>query len=128
PAPPPPQSVFIEISADPLYTLGRDPLTNDLLGRCGGVNPYAGSLLAAPQVSVESVLRLNPQVMILSPYGSETLAARRDWWARHGPEAARARRLYAIDPDWLHLPGPRLVDAAEAISADLREARPRQSH
>ena len=125
PAPPPPQTVFIEISADPLYTLGRDPLTNDLLARCGGVNPYATHAIAAPQVSVESVLHLNPQVLIVSPYGRETLAARRAWWAQHGLPAALADRIYAVDPDQLHRPGPRLVDAAEAICADLRDSRTR---
>ena len=122
-APPPPQTVFIEISADPLSTLGRDPLTNDLLARCGGVNPSAANAIPAPQVSVESVLHLNPQVLLLSPYGRETLAARRAWWARHGLTAARTGRIYAIDPDQLHRPGPRLVDAAEAICADLRDHR-----
>ncbi len=122
PAPPPPQTVFIEISADPLYTLGRDPLTNDLLARCGGTNPYATHAIPAPQVSVESVLHLNPQVLIVSPYGRETLAARRAWWAQHGLAAALAGRIYAVDPDLRHRPGPRLVDAAEAICADLRNA------
>lgn len=125
PAPPPPQTVFIEISTDPLYTLGRDPLINDLLARCGGVNPYAGRAIAAPQVSVESVLHLNPQVLLVSPYGTETLAARTNWWAQHGLTAARTGRAYAIDPDQLHRPGPRLVDAAEAICADLRDSRAR---
>ncbi|WP_320346862.1 cobalamin-binding protein [Castellaniella sp.] len=125
PAPPPPQTVFIEISADPLYTLGRDPLTNDLLARCGGVNPYADSTIPAPQISVESVLHLNPQVLILSPSGHDTLAARRAWWAQHGLAAARTGRIYAIDPDQLHRPGPRLVAAAETICADLRDSRAR---
>ena len=125
PAPPPPQTVFIEISADPLYTLGRDPLINDLLARCGGVNPYAAHAIPAPQISVESVLHLNPQVLILSPYGRETLASRRAWWAQHGLTAAHASHIYAIDPDQLHRPGPRLVDAAEAICADLRDSRAR---
>ncbi len=123
PAPPPAQSVFIEVSTDPLFTLGKDPLINDLLARCGGVNPYANSQAAAPQVSLEAVLHLNPQVLIVSPYGGETLQARTRWWAAHGLRAARAGRLYAVNPDWLHRPGPRLIDAAEAICRDLRAAR-----
>ncbi|MFT0532666.1 cobalamin-binding protein [Castellaniella hirudinis] len=117
----PPVSVFIEISADPLYTLGNTPLINDILTRCGGVNPYADSPIAAPQVSVETVLHLNPQVLIVSPYGHETLAARTRWWADHGLSAARAGRVYAVNPDWLHRPGPRLVDAAEVICEDLAQ-------
>lgn len=119
-APPgPPQTVFIEVSPDPLYTLGNDPIINDLLVRCGGRNPYAGSRIAAPQVSVESVLHLNPDAVIMSPFAGDTLQARQAWWAQRGLRAARDGRFYAIDPDWLHRPGPRLVDAAEAMCRDL---------
>lgn len=120
PPPGPPRTVFIEVSSDPLYTLGHDPLIDDLLSRCGGVNPYASQAVAAPQVSIESVLHLNPDVMIMSPYGRQTLAARRAYWAGLGLRAALNGHIYAIDPDWLHRPGPRLVDAAEALCADLR--------
>lgn len=123
PLPGPPRTVFIEISADPLYTLGAAPIINDLLARCGGRNLYAGSRIAAPQVGVESVLHLNPDVVIMSPYGSDTLPARRAWWAQRGLQAARDGHFYAVNPDWLHRPGPRLVDAAEAVCRDLRVSR-----
>ncbi|MER1967539.1 cobalamin-binding protein [Castellaniella sp. GW247-6E4] len=115
----PPRSVFIEVGTDPLYTLGRDPLIDDLLSRCGGANVYASQTVAAPQVSVESVLRIDPDVVIVSPYGGQTLVARRGYWANLGLSAAVRGHLYAVDPDWLHRAGPRLVDAAEAICADL---------
>ena len=123
PAPPPQQTVFFEISVDPLYTLGHDPLTNDLLAHCGGINPYAHSVGAALPVSVESVLHQNPQVLIMSPYGRQTLAARQIWWAQHGLPAALAGHVYAIDPDLLHRPGPRLIDAAEILCKDLNQAK-----
>src|SRR5699024_661120 len=51
-----PVSVFIEVGTSPLYTIGGDPLLNDALRLCGGVNIYANSSVAAPQVSVESIL------------------------------------------------------------------------
>ncbi|HEX7387018.1 MAG TPA: cobalamin-binding protein [Castellaniella sp.] len=117
------QSVFIEVSADPLYTLGKDPLINDILRHCGGRNLYADSRIAAPQVSVESVLHLNPDVVIMSPEGHNTLQARRSWWARYGLPAAKDGHFYAIASDWLHRPGPRLVDAAVALCRDLESSR-----
>lgn len=123
-APPgPPLTVFIEVSVEPLYTLGKDPLIDDLLSRCGGINPYADRAVAAPQPSVESVLRIDPDIVIISPYGRQTLDARRAYWSALGLRAARRGNVYAIDPDWLHRPGPRLVDAAEALCADLARVR-----
>lgn len=114
------RTVFIEVSSNPLYTLGADPLINDMLDHCGGRNLYADTAVAAPQVSVESVLHLNPDVVILSPYGHETLPQRRAWWAQHGLAAALKNHIYAVNPDWLHRPGPRFVDAAEAICRDIK--------
>lgn len=116
-------SVFLEISAEPLYTLGKDPLINDMLARCGGHNLYANSTIAAPQVSVESVLHRRPDALIISPNGRETLAARQEFWRTLRLPAALAGHIYAIDPDWLHRPGPRMVDAAESLCADLAQAR-----
>ncbi|WP_269496500.1 helical backbone metal receptor [Castellaniella sp. S9] len=123
-----PLTVFIEVGVDPLYTLGKDPLVDDLLARCGGVNPYADRAVAAPQASVESVLRIDPDVVIVSPYGRQTLAARSAYWTGLGLRAAMRGHLYAIDPDWLHRPGPRLVDAAEALCADLDRVRADLGH
>lgn len=116
-------SIFLEISAEPLYTLGKDPLVNDMLARCGGRNLYADSTIAAPQVSVESVLHRRPDALIVSPYGRETLAARQEFWRTLRLPAALAGHIYAINPDWLHRPGPRMIDAAESLCADLAQAR-----
>lgn len=116
-------TVFLEVSAEPLYTLGKDPLINDLLARCGGINLYADSPIIAPQVSIESVLHRHPDALIISPNGRETLAARREFWRTLRLPAAQAGRIYAIDPDWLHRPGPRMVDAAEKLCSNLAQAR-----
>lgn len=116
-------TVFIEVSADPLYTLGNDPLINDLLAHCGAVNLYADRLVAAPQINVESVLRNQPDAVIVSPYGRETREDLARYWRRLRLPAAVQGHVYAIDPDWLHRPGPRMIDAAEAICRDLARQR-----
>ncbi|MFA5663129.1 cobalamin-binding protein [Castellaniella sp.] len=112
-----PVTVFIEVGHAPLYTLGNDPLVNDLIRRCGGRNPYADRAIAAPQTSVESVLQQNPDMVIVSSDTPEGLARRQAWWAGYGLPAALAGRVHAIAADWLYRPGPRLVDAAEALCA-----------
>src|SRR3546814_7378995 len=59
-----PVTGFIEVGASPLYPIGADPLLNDALRLCGGVNIYADTPLAAPQVGVESVVVKRPDVVI----------------------------------------------------------------
>lgn len=117
-------SVFIEIGTDPLYTIGRDTLLNDVLHTCSGVNIYAHSSLAAPQVDAESVLLARPDAIVTA---AETNGRRRQerqaYWSALRLPAARAGHVYAIDPDTLFRPGPRLVQAATDLCRDLDQVR-----
>ncbi|HEY9281092.1 MAG TPA: cobalamin-binding protein [Eoetvoesiella sp.] len=116
-------NVFIEVGSAPLYTIGGDPLLNDALRNCGGVNIYARSALAAPQVSTEGVLIQQPDVIITADIDPEKLAARRQEWAKLHLPAAILGHIYAIDPDALFRPGPRLIEATEHLCQYLDRAR-----
>jgi iron complex transport system substrate-binding protein/vitamin B12 transport system substrate-binding protein len=114
---------FIEVGAAPLYTLGKDPLINDVLHVCGGVNIFAGAAIPAPQVSIERVLQARPQAIIIPSADAHRVSDRTRYWARLALPAALARHVYGIDPDTLFRPGPRLVDAAQTLCRDLDRAR-----
>ncbi|NYT84196.1 cobalamin-binding protein [Pollutimonas harenae] len=118
-----PVTVFIEVGTSPLYTIGADPLLNDALRLCGGINIYANSSVAAPQVSVESILVQRPDVVI-TPARNRAAQdeARQRWTALQLPAAVNGH-VYMIDPDTLFRPGPRLVDATEALCRALDQAR-----
>ncbi|MBF6616738.1 MAG: cobalamin-binding protein [Candidimonas sp.] len=119
----PPVSVFIEVGSAPLYTIGSDALLNDALASCGGVNAFANADIAAPQISIETVLVKQPQVVLVPASGtrSHTQAVAR--WKQLGLAAAKADRIYGVDPDALFRPGPRLIDAVERLCPLLEEAR-----
>lgn len=116
-------SVFIEVGASPLYTIGADPLLNDALQSCGGVNIYADTAIAAPQISAESVLVKQPQVVIAPASGSTRVDEVRERWAALGLPAALKGHVYGIDPDAFFRPGPRLVDATQELCSYLDMAR-----
>ncbi len=116
-------SVFIEVGTSPLYTLGKSPMINDALRLCGGVNVYANANIAAPQASVESVLVKRPDVVITPARGEAAQEeARLRWAAVHLPAALNGH-VYAVDPDKLFRPGPRLIDATEQLCQQLELAR-----
>lgn len=118
-----PVTVFIEVGTSPLYTIGADPLLNDALQTCGGVNVYGGSSVPAPQVSAENVLVSNPDVIIAPDSGDSRLAETRSRWSRLNLPAALNGHIYGIDPDHLFRPGPRLVDATEKLCEYLDRSR-----
>lgn len=122
-----PVSVFLEVGSSPLYTLGNDVLINDVLAICAGVNVYADSSLTAPLVSTEDVLARQPDAIITEGTDAARLAMRQHHWATLNLPAAINHKVYAIDPDTLFRPGPRLVDAAEQLCRYLELARQKAS-
>jgi iron complex transport system substrate-binding protein/vitamin B12 transport system substrate-binding protein len=118
-----PVSTFIEVGTAPLYTLGKAPLINDVLHVCGGTNIFAGAPIPAPQVSVESVLQDRPDAVIIASTDARRVTERTRYWAGLSLPAARNHHVYGLDPDKLFRPGPRLIDAAQALCQDLARAR-----
>lgn len=118
-----PVSVFIEVGSRPLYTIGDDPLLNDALRVCGAVNLYANSGIPAPRVPIESVLVKNPRLLIVT--GDEQIKASevQARWRQFGLAAAAEGRIHVADPDELYRPGPRLIDAVEALCPAVDAAR-----
>ncbi|KAA0890680.1 ABC transporter substrate-binding protein [Pusillimonas sp. ANT_WB101] len=118
-----PLSVFIQIGDPPLFTIGSDPVLNDALKACGGNNIFAGLATEAAQVSRESVLLKQPDVVITPQTDTQRLQALRTRWAGLGLGAARDGKVYAINADQLFRPGPRLIDATQRLCTLLDAAR-----
>lgn len=118
-----PVTVFIEVGSAPLYTIGRDPLLNDVLKTCGGVNLFADSAIAAPQVSTETLMLKQPDAIITAETTASGFEHRVQAWTRLQLAAALKHNIYTLNPDQLFRPGPRLIDAAEQLCKDLDQAR-----
>lgn len=120
----PPVPVFIEVGSMPLYTIGNDPLMNDVLRICGAVNIYGDTRVPAPRVPIESVLVKNPRLIMTASHDEDHAREVRQRWSAYGLAAAAQGHIYIADPDALYRPGPRLVDAAEALCPAVDAARP----
>lgn len=118
-----PVTVFIEVSSLPLYTIGGDPLLNDALRVCGAVNLYGGMPAPGPLVSMEDVLVRNPDLLVAPAREKADIEPVRGRWAAYGLAAAIDGRVHGADPDALFRPGPRLIDATEALCAAVDDAR-----
>lgn len=118
-----PVKVFVEVGHKPLYTIGADPLLNDALRVCGAVNVYADTGIPAPRTPVESVLVQNPQLILAAGHATTDAQAVQERWRAHGLPAARQGHVHLADPDALFRPGPRLIDATEALCPAVDSAR-----
>lgn len=118
-----PVRVFVQAGLDPIYTLNDSSIVSDALRVCGGVNVFGQAPVVAPQVTLESVLAARPEAVLAGISRPEDAARNLVAWQALGLPAARLGHVYGVDADALYRPGPRLIDAAEAICADLDRLR-----
>lgn len=116
-----------------LVAVGRDPYLNELIATAGGLNVMAtDGMPSYPRISMEAVLRLDPDVIIDTVDMGDTdverearrIANARLWAAYPTLTAVKTGRVYADTTDPLVVPGPRIVEAAEWLAARLRGVRP----
>jgi iron complex transport system substrate-binding protein len=134
-----------EASAGPhpnvLIVLGRTPglLTNliavgdstylgELLRIAGGSNAVSGSSIPYPHISLETVVRANPDVILdASMMGTPDSQIsgleqrlRQPWLEHHELKAIRNGAIFGLTSEVLVTPGPRVADAVELIRSRIR--------
>lgn len=118
-----PVRVFVQAGLDPIYTLNNASIVSDALRLCGGVNVFGQAPIVAPQVTLEGVLAARPEAVLAGVSRPEDTQANLAAWQAMGLPAARQGHVYGVDADALYRPGPRLIDAAETLCADLDRVR-----
>lgn len=114
-----PVSVFYQVSAQPLYTAGRDSFVTDLIRRAGGKSVTAEVPGAWPKFSAESALAARPEAIILPTGGS--MGDTNGFVAeplKNSP-AVKNGRVYKINDDHLSRPGPRSIAGLEKMARSL---------
>jgi len=122
-----PVRVFLQVGETPEYTLNRTHLLSQVIQACGGINVFGTAQAIAPKISAESVLAQRPEVVLLGRVGAPARPmadeATRHYWSRLHLPAAQAGQVYVMDSDVLYRPGPRLIEAAQAICSMIQQAR-----
>lgn len=125
-------SVYYQVWRNPLMTLNGRQIVSDVIALCGGRNVYADLPQLVPQLSTESVVVANPEVMLSAREdSSDSAGLKRDpgdpafaTWLRH-PRLVAVRRnwLYTLPGDAIARQGPRIIEGARAVCAALDQVR-----
>ncbi len=107
--------VFLQISKEPLFTIGKESFLTDLINRAGGISVTENVATAYPKLSKETALALNPEAIILSD--SEDNKEPNEVF--NNSPAARNNKVFRINADIISRPSPRIVDALEQIAREL---------
>jgi iron complex transport system substrate-binding protein len=113
---------LIVIWPDPPVVAGPASFLGDLLRRAGIPNAAPEGSGEWPRVSFETLARWDPGLLV-RPDTVENAGAFRQAFGGESlwrlVPAARAGRVVAIPGNWLERPGPRLVDALEALASRI---------
>jgi iron complex transport system substrate-binding protein len=113
---------------DGMLAVGKGSYLNDLISAAGGRNVLADSPIAYPKISVEGVLRLNPDVIVDMGDMTATTGVSADhiaavvrlWGGVPALRAVQRKKVFAVASDIYVVPGPRVLDAAAAFRRMLQ--------
>lgn len=111
----PADRVFVQISKEPLFTIGKQSFLTAALEKIGAISVTKDVETAYPKLSKETALALKPDVLILS----ESDDNREPNSAFAASPAIKDGNVLKVNADLISRPGPRLIDALEQIEAEL---------
>jgi len=113
--------VFYVLNSDPLMTAGPGSFIHQLIELAGGANVAAGAPVSYPRLSLEEVVKQDPQV-ILFPVGDDEGIPDQEqqrWLRWTTLSAVKQNRFVRIPSVLLDRPGPRVVDGLELLARQL---------
>lgn len=110
-----PVKTFLQISKEPLYTIGKESFITDLIKRAGGISATADIESAYPKLSKETALALNPDAIVLSESDDNQTP---NEVFKNSP-AVKNAKVFKINADIISRPAPRIVDALEQLTRAL---------
>ena len=122
--------VYYEVdAADPVrpFSAGPGTIIHELLLLAGSENVAGTARVLWPQLSLEQLLRADPEIIILGdainvnvPQTPEMLMRRPGW---EGLTAVRRRAIRPVDGAVISRPGPRIGDGLEALARAIHPDR-----
>jgi iron complex transport system substrate-binding protein len=114
-------TVYYEIWNNPFMSVGAGSWISDAIAKAGGVNIFENVTQAYPTISSETIVQLDPSVILL-PSGSSGMAfygsidqvkARPGW---NTISAVQNNRIYIINQDLFSEPAPRVGQLVQDIA------------
>lgn len=117
-------NVFFQLSLSPLMTLNHHSLVTNVIETCGGKNIFSQAFGLAPQVSIESIIKASPDVLLISAEQEDYQKSKRFWNQYPELSAVKNHFIFSVNPDWIERYGPRILDGMALTCQAIDQARP----
>lgn len=114
----PAKRVLYVLNSQPLITVGPGSFIHQMIGAAGGMNIATQASEAYPRLSMETVLKEDPEVLIFPSGEVETVprSEQQQWRRWASLSAVKQQRFYEVSSSLLNRPGPRVVDGLEQLA------------
>ncbi len=108
-----PMKIFYQLWPEPMRTINKDTLINQMIEVCQGQNVFADNPTPYPQIGIENVIVSQPEIIILPDEKSDKEQPIIDW--RNWPEipAAKHNRFIRVNADLMHRFSTRMLEGVE---------------
>jgi iron complex transport system substrate-binding protein len=110
-------TVFFQIGVSPIVSIGNGTFINELITLAGGINASAGAA-PYPRFSVEQVIALAPDVMVISSMARAAVfeQVKAEWEKWPAIPAVRNGAVFIAPTNLFDRPTPRLVEGLELLA------------
>jgi iron complex transport system substrate-binding protein len=108
-------------SLNDIFIAGQGTMYDELITLAGGVNVYKGKSGSFPQIALEGIYELNPEVVIdmvpdLAGVKLTSGEIRAEWNKADRVDAVKQGRIYLFEQDYVTIPGPRIILTLEQMA------------
>lgn len=114
-------NIYCEIFNSPFLTCGKNSFINDIIEYAGGKNIFYFLDSTYPQVSEESIIVNNPQIILAPDYSENDLNKiyTRNGW--QNIDAIKNKKVFSVSGDIFTRPGPRVLEAVILLKEIINE-------
>jgi iron complex transport system substrate-binding protein len=114
---PRPRLLYV-LTSHPLITVGPGSFIHQLIETAGGANVAHRAVAPYPRLNMEEVIQEDPELLVFPVGKSESVSeAEQQTWERWTTlSAVKHHRFHRIQSDIVNRPGPRIVQALEAMA------------
>ncbi|MEA1989455.1 MAG: cobalamin-binding protein [Pseudomonadota bacterium] len=116
-------SAFYQIWNKPMMTINGEQFISQALNICGAQNVFADLPILAAEVSIESVIAKDPDVILLGGLKEAQQAWLKEWQTWSSLKAIQNQQIHLLDADTFQRSTERMINGIEGLCQTLDQAR-----
>jgi len=101
------EKIFWEVGANPIFTVGNKSFVNEYNKYINGINVFENIDMRYPNISVESVIEKNPDIIMLVNMGDVSEQEIAKWSKYKNITAVKNNKIYLLEANDIFTPTPK---------------------